>query len=108
MLEAFILGFWLIWSSDRDIYPISESLWFIIIAVLVRQLMAFSIPVIDTHWVAFNGILWAYVALVFFIVNRFSTGFMTTMLMAASAGVGYFFLNENLQPWIDGWLTQQH
>lgn len=108
MLEAFILGFWLVWSSDRDIYPISESLWFIIIAVIVRQLMAFSMPDIDAHWAAFNSALWAYVALVFFIVNRFSTSFMATMLMAAVAGVGYFYLIENLHPWVDGWLAHTH
>ncbi|MRN37550.1 multidrug transporter MatE [Neisseria sp. N95_16] len=105
MLEAFVLGFWLIWSADRDIYPLTESLWFTILAVIMRQLTAFAIPEIDGYWAALNGALWAYVAVVFMIVNRFSTSFMTTMLMAAAAGVGYFQLLQYLPDWVNGWLS---
>ena len=50
MLEAFVLGFWIIWSSDREVYPLSESLWFTLIAVILRQLTAFDLPIIDTYW----------------------------------------------------------
>lgn len=49
MLEAFVLGFWIIWSSDREVYPLSESLWFTLIAVILRQLTAFDLPIIDTY-----------------------------------------------------------
>ena len=34
MLEAFVLGFWIIWSSNRDIYALSESLWFTLLAAV--------------------------------------------------------------------------
>ncbi|WP_416191251.1 multidrug transporter MatE [Neisseria sp. CCUG12390] len=105
MLEAFVLGFWVIWSANRDIYPLTESLWFTILAVIMRQLVAFSIPEIDGQWAAVNGALWAYVAAVFVIVNRFSNSFMSTMVMAAAAGVGYFQLLKVLPGWVSGWLA---
>lgn len=65
MLEAFVLGFWIIWSSDREVYPLSESLWFTLIAVILRQLTAFDLPIIDTYWMIFNGIVWAFAGLIF-------------------------------------------
>ncbi|MCP1772139.1 putative membrane protein [Neisseria perflava] len=105
MLEAFVLGFWLVWSANREIYPLSESLWFTIIAVFLRQLTAFELPLIDGHWLAFNGVLWAYVALVFILVNRWSNGFMTTLLMAAAAGIGYFQLVQHLPGLTGSWLV---
>lgn len=104
MLEAFVLAFWLIWSADRDIYALTESLWFTILAVIIRQLTAFSIPEIDGHWAAVNGALWVYVAAVFMLVSRLSTSFMSTMLMAAAAGVGYFQLLQYLPDWVNGWM----
>lgn len=105
MLEAFILGFWLIWSANRDIYALSESLWFTIIAAFLRQLTTFEMPLIDGYWAAFNGSLWAYVALIFVIVNRFSNNFMATMLMAALASVGYFQMVQHLPGWLNGWMA---
>ena len=60
MLEVVCLGFWIIWSSDREVYPLSESLWFTLIAVILRQLTAFDLPIIDTYWMIFNGIIWAF------------------------------------------------
>lgn len=104
MLEAFILGFWLVWSTDRDIYPLSESLWFTIIAVFLRQLTTFELPMIDAYWGAFNGSLWIYVAIVFIIVNRFSSNFITTLLMACLASIGYFQLIQHLPNWVNSWL----
>lgn len=101
MLEAFVLGFWLVWSSDREIYPLSESLWFTIIAAFLRQLTTFEMPVVDSRWVAFNSILWLAVAVVFILVNRFSRGFMYTLLLACLAGVGYFQLVQRLPAWLD-------
>ena len=52
MFEAFILGFWIIWSSGRNVRAVSEGLGFTIIAILVRQLSAFDLPMIDTYWMA--------------------------------------------------------
>ena len=47
MLEAFVLGFWMIWSADRDIYALSESLGFIVIAVIIRGFMAMTLPAMN-------------------------------------------------------------
>ncbi|PSJ80927.1 multidrug transporter MatE [Neisseria iguanae] len=105
MLEAFVLAFWLIWSANRDIYPLTESLWFTILAAIIRQLIAFAMPEIDGYWAALNGILWVYVAAVFMMVNRFSNGFMTTLVMAPIAGIGYFQLLQYLPDWVNGWLS---
>lgn len=65
MFEAFILGFWIIWSSGRNVRAVSEGLGFTIIAILVRQLSAFDMPMIDTYWMVFNGALWAFASTVF-------------------------------------------
>ena len=89
MLEAFVLGFWIIWSSDREVYPLSESLWFTLIAVILRQLTAFDLPIIDTYWMIFNGIIWAFAGLIFAIVGR----------------IGYFQLLQHLPDWLGKFLA---
>lgn len=58
MLEAFILGFWTIWSSNRDIYALTESLGFMILVVLLRTAIAFQLPHIDLGWGISMGLLW--------------------------------------------------
>ena len=57
MLEAFILGFWTIWSSNRDIYALTESLGFMILVVLLRTAIAFQLPHIDLSWGISMGLL---------------------------------------------------
>ena len=91
MLEAFVLGFWIIWSSDREVYPLSESLWFTLIAVILRQLTAFDLPIIDTYWMIFNGIIWAFAGLIF--------------VLAMIAGIGYFQLLQHLPDWLSKFLA---
>ena len=96
MLEAFVLGFWIIWSSDREVYPLSESLWFTLIAVILRQLTAFDLPIIDTYWMIFNGIVWAFAGLIFSIVGRIDSNFIISCVLAMIAGIGYFQLLQHL------------
>ena len=105
MFEAFILGFWIIWSSGRNVRAVSEGLGFTIIAILVRQLSAFDMPMIDTYWMVFNGALWAFASAVFYIVGRFSGNFMTSCVFAAIAGVSYFQLHQHLPKWVHNWLA---
>lgn len=105
MFEAFILGFWIIWSSGRNVRAVSEGLGFTIIAILVRQLSAFDMPMIDTYWMVFNGALWAFASAVFYIIGRFSGNFMTSCVFAAIAGVGYFQLLQHLPKWVHNWLA---
>ncbi|ASK27750.1 hypothetical protein [Neisseria chenwenguii] len=106
MLAAFILGFWIIWSSGRDIYAISESLWFTVLIAIVNALVMFQMPVIDNKWLAGYGILWVYTALVFFLVDRFSSSFAATALMAVAAAAGYFFLNDSLPQLVSAVFTK--
>ena len=104
MLEAFVLGFWIIWSSDREVYPLSESLWFTLIAVILRQLTAFDLPIIDTYWMIFNGIIWAFAGLIFSIVGRIDSNFIISCVLAMIAGIGYFQLLQHLPDWLSKFL----
>lgn len=105
MLEAFILGFWTIWSSNRDIYALTESLGFMILVVLLRTAIAFQLPHIDLGWGISMGLLWAYVGLSFWVVNRFATSFMTTLGFAMVSAIGYFQLSVHVETWVAGWLA---
>lgn len=100
MVQAFLLGFWTIWSYDRDVHAISESLSFMIIAVLISIGMNFSMPMINGEWVLIMSILWMYVALVLTLVNRYSNSFVTTMAVACAASVGFYQLSERLPGWL--------
>lgn len=100
MFQAFLLGFWAVWSYDRDIHAISESLSFMILAVLISIGVNFSMPMIDGEWVLVMGILWMYVAAVLTLVNRYSNSFVTTMVIASAAAVGFYQLSERLPGWI--------
>lgn len=95
MLEAFLLGCWLMWSSDREILPMSESLWFTLICVFLRALTTFELPIIDGSWAWFNGLLWLYAVIVFFIITR-SNGFIMSLVIATLASIGYFQMMEHL------------
>lgn len=104
MLEAFVLGFWLIWSADREIYPLSESLWFTIVAAFLRHLTTFELPLIDSVWLAYNMILWLYAAFLFIAVNRRNSSFLQTLSIAAVAGGSYFYLLQHLPNQVQNWL----
>ena len=95
MLEAFVLAFWLIWSSERDMNILMESLVFMLLVMIMRGLISFQAPEINNLWFASMGVQWGYVAFVFWVVNRFSTGFATTLLYAAAGAGGYYWLALN-------------
>ena len=42
------------------------------------------------------AVLWVYVAIVFGVVNRFASGFVATLVLAAVGGMGYYWLSENV------------
>lgn len=96
MLEAFVLGLWIIWSGSREVYPLSESLWFVMIAVMLRQLSVFQIPVIDMPWAVSNGILWLFAACAFFAVRRMNRHSSATLPLAALVSFAYFHLAQSL------------
>ena len=95
MLEAFVLAFWLIWSSERDMNILMESLVFMLLVMIMRGLISFQASEINNLWFASMGVQWGYVAFVFWLVNRFSTGFATTLLYAAAGAGGYYWLALN-------------
>lgn len=105
MIEAFILAFWAIWAGDREIYAFTEGLGFMVLVVLLRVAIAFELPHIDLVWGIAMGILWAYVACAFWLVNRFGRSFIGTMMMAALAAVGYFWLSRNSMAIAGGWVV---
>lgn len=104
MLEAFILGFWAVWSADRDLYVLTESLMFVVLVALMRVAMDWELPVIDAMWLASYGLLWLYVALVFWLINRVAQGFLSTLTLACIGAVGYFFLAERSADLVAVWL----
>ncbi|UOO82496.1 diguanylate cyclase [Uruburuella testudinis] len=105
MLEAFVLAFWAIWAGDREIYALTESLGFMILVVLLRTATAFELPHIDLIWGVAMGILWLYVAVAFWLVNRFSRSFAGTMMMSALAAAGYFWLSQHNAALAANWVS---
>ena len=105
MLEAFVLAFWLIWSSERDMSILTESLVFMLVVMVMRSLINFHAPEINNLWFASMGLQWAYVAFVFWLVNRFSTGFSTTLLYSAAGAGGYYWLAMNASQWVQPYVS---
>ncbi|MFC3874104.1 multidrug transporter MatE [Neisseria musculi] len=105
MFQAFVLGFWTLWSSSRDIRAVSEGLAFTIISILISMGIDFALPQIDAQWCVVMGILWAYASLLFAVVNRVAGSLMSTMLLAAAGAVGYYQLLEHLPHWVSGFMA---
>lgn len=93
MLEAFILGFWLIWSAERDIMATMESLVFMLVVVIMRGLVDFQAPQVDNLWLTSMGMQWVYVGIIFWMVNRFAGSFVATLLYAAAGAGGFYWLS---------------
>lgn len=95
MLEVFVLGFWLIWSSERDMSALMESFSFTGLAILIRSMMAFEAPDVNQIFFADMALQWAFVAFVMWAVNRFSTNFSTTLFYTLIGAGGYYWLTLN-------------
>lgn len=111
MLLAFVLGFWCIWSANRDVNSLGEALGFTIIAIITKSLMAWSgMPEFDTLTLTLWGLLFVYVVVVLELVDRFSNSMGTNMTIAVVAAIGYFFLaqyvfSEAGTKMVAGWLA---
>lgn len=99
MLEAFILGFWCIWSADRDMAAGIESFTFLMVCTIVRAAMAAKMPEFGELWAAGVFIQWVYVAITFWLLNRFARAFTTTLIMGAIASVGFYRVEMRLVDW---------
>lgn len=97
MLVAFILGFWCIWSANRDVNSVGEALGFTILSIVIKSVMEWSgMPNFDTHLIATWGILFVFVVIVLEMIDRFSSSMAANMTIAIAGALGWFFLAQYL------------
>ena len=93
LLIAFAVGFWGIWSANRDMTPLSESLVIIIIAIATKALMEWSgMPEFDSQLLTIWGLLYVYLVVIFELVNRFSGSMAANLIISVGGAIGYFGL----------------
>ena len=93
MLSAFILGFWCIWSANRDINSIGESLGFTILAIIIKAFMEWSgVPDFNELLLATWGILFVFVVIVLEMVERLSESMAINMTISIVGAGGWFML----------------
>lgn len=93
MLIAFILGFWCIWSANREVNSLMEALGFTILSVVIKSLMEWSgMPNFDKQLMVIWGILFVFVVIVLELIDRYSSSMSGNMVIAVLGAVGWFFL----------------
>ena len=111
MLIAFILGLWCIWSANRDVNSLGESLGFTLMAIVIKSLMEWSgVPNFDNLAMAQWGILFVYVVVCLELTDRFSSSMALNMTIAVASALGYFFLGQYVfsaagAAMVNGWLS---
>ena len=111
MLIAFAVGFWGIWSANRDMKSLSESLVIIIIAIATKALMDWSgMPEFDSQLLTIWGLLYVYLVVIFELVNRFSGSMASNLIISVGGAIGYFGLSRYLfseagMAMVKGWLA---
>ncbi|MDK4684745.1 phosphate transporter [Kingella negevensis] len=91
MLIAFILGFWCIWSANREVNSIGEALGFTLLAIILKGLMEWSgMPHFDKTLMAIWGILFVFTVIVFELVERLSSNISANMGVALVGAGGWF------------------
>lgn len=111
MLVAFIIGFWCIWSANRDVNSLLESLWLTLLAIVIRALMEWSgVPEFDTVTLAQWGVLFVFTVVIMELVNRYSRNMGINMSLALIGAFGWFFLaryifSEEGRAWVSGFIA---
>ncbi len=111
LLIAFAVGFWGIWSANRDMNSLSESLVIIIIAIATKALMEWSgMPEFDSQLLTIWGVLYVYLVVIFELVNRFSGSMASNLIISVGGTIGYFGLSRYLfseagMAMVKGWLA---
>ena len=111
MLIAFAVGFWGIWSANRDMKSLSESLVIIIIAIATKALMEWSgMPEFDSQLLTIWGLLYVYLVVIFELVNRFSGSMAANLIISVGGAIGYFGLSRYLfseagMAMVKGWVS---
>lgn len=97
LLAAFVLGFWCIWSANRDINSLMESLGITIVAIIAKALMEWSgVPNFTPTLLATWGILFVFKVVVLEILDRYSSSMGVNMAIAVASAAGWFFLAQYL------------
>ncbi|XXQ69387.1 phosphate transporter [Neisseriaceae bacterium B1] len=97
MLIAFILGFWCIWSANRDVNSLGEALGFTILSIIIKSVMEWSgMPEFDAVLLTTWGILFVFVVIVLELIDRFSNSMGANMTIAVTGAIGWFFLARYL------------
>ncbi|MDO4433288.1 MAG: phosphate transporter [Alysiella sp.] len=97
MLIAFILGFWCIWSANREVNSLWEALIFTLLAITIKSLMEWSgVPVLTSHIMVAWGTLFIFIVIILELVDRFSHSMAYNMILAVIGAVGWFFLAQYL------------
>lgn len=97
MIMAFIMGFWCIWSANRDVNSLLEGIGFTILAIIIRAIMEWSgAPQIDTLFLATWGIIWIYNVFLLEMVERFSNSMGVNLTIAVVGSVLWFVLAQYL------------
>lgn len=97
MLLAFILGFWCIWSANRDVNSVGEALAFIILSIAIKAVMEWSgFPNFDEQLLATWGILFVFTIAVLEAIDRFSSSMGANMAIAVLGAGGWFALAKYL------------
>ena len=95
MLTAFILGFWCLWSANREVNSVVEALGITIIAVVAKSLMEWSgMPEFTSALLLTWGILFVFGVAVLEIVDRYSSNMTANLLITIFGAVGWFFLAQ--------------
>lgn len=105
MVAALILGLWLLITAERQRQAFWEAGVFTFIAMVVYYLMNWSVPEVNAVWLLSWFLRWAFVFVVFWLMDVLVTSFIGGALFAIAAGVGYFFLDENVVNLATGWLN---
>ena len=97
LLMAFVIGFWCIWSSNREPNSLLEGLTLTIIAIIDKATMEWSgmpnfTPQLLTTW----GVLYVFTVAVLEIITRYSVSMGVNLAIAVGGAVGWFFLAQYL------------
>lgn len=97
MLMAFVIGFWCIWSANREPNSLLEGLSLTIIAIIAKALMEWSgIPELTPQLLTAWGVLFVFTVAVLEIITRYSVSMGVNMVIAVGGAVGWFFLAQYL------------
>lgn len=95
MLMAFVLGFWGIWSANRDPNSLMEGLGITIIAIVAKTIMEWNgIPNFAPVELATWGVMWVFTVVVIELVGRYSVSTGVNLCISVGGAVGWYFLAE--------------